>query len=225
MERGRRYRIELARTDVLAAAAVIEGIEVRPSSPALVARLETLYRDLQEGRAGGSETNRAAIRDLLRNGRFRPSGRSKPAQEYLARMFAQNGRLDLINNAVDVNNYVSLEHGLPLSAFAEEELSGDLVLRLGAPGERYVFNASGQELDCEDLLVVCDDGGPIGSPVKDSQRTKVFEGARSVLYVVYASATTTTPEALLTLSTELGVLMAGECPGAVAWEPLPFETT
>jgi len=220
MTMARRYRSEIEKPSFVCAALSITNIELNPSGQALVDRFETLYDALRSGTAGGSEANRLAVRDLLRNGRFRPSGRSKPAQEYLARVFSQNGRLDLINNAVDINNYISLRHGLPSSAFDVDKLEGDIVIRLGEPGERYVFNASGQELDCEDLVVVCDDLGPVGSPVKDSQRTKLFEGATSVLFVVYASDVTTSREALHAIAEEIGALMTNECPGAVVEEPV-----
>src|SRR3712207_7695492 len=48
-----------------------------------------------------------ALPILLRNGGFRPSGRNKPASEYLAQA-AREGRFPRINNLVDVNNLVSL---------------------------------------------------------------------------------------------------------------------
>ena len=54
------------------------------------------------------------IRDLLRHGGFKPSGRSKPASEYLVSA-VQKGRLDTINPAVDCCNVASLHSGLPIS--------------------------------------------------------------------------------------------------------------
>jgi len=218
-----RFHRELEKDHFLAAGVVVRGIEIRPSGPALEARADELLADLAAGRAGGGEPTRAAVRDLLRNGRYRPSGRSKPAQEYLDRVFREQGRIDLINNAVDVNNSVSLRHGLPISAFDVDKVQGDRVIRLGRAGERYVFNASGQDLDCEDLVVVCDDRGPIGSPVKDSQATKLFEGATSAVYVVYASDVVTSTDALLAVAAELGRLLVEDCPAATAEPPAIFE--
>jgi DNA/RNA-binding domain of Phe-tRNA-synthetase-like protein len=220
-----RLRTEIEKAHFEAAGIVVRGVEVKPSGPAVRARLDELLADLGAGRAGGGEAVRAAVRDLLRNGRYRPSGRAKPAQEYLDRVYRETGRLDLINNAVDVNNIVSLRYGLPISAFDVAKLQGDLVIRLGRAGERYLFNASGQELDCEDLVVVCDDRGPIGSPVKDSQATKLFEGASSVVYVVYASGAVISPEKLLDITADLGRLLVEDCPAATAAAPVPFDRT
>src|SRR5205814_1097474 len=57
---------------------------------------------------------RDAVRRLLRHGGFKPSGRSKPASEYLVRAVG-DGALGTINAAVDVCNIVSLHSGLPIS--------------------------------------------------------------------------------------------------------------
>src|SRR5688572_16736252 len=57
---------------------------------------------------------REAVRALLRHGGFKPTGRSKPASEYLLNA-ARDGRLATINPAVDVCNAVSLHSGLPVS--------------------------------------------------------------------------------------------------------------
>ena len=216
------FRCELEREDFLAVAIAIEQIEVRPSGPALEGRLEVLYGELAGGRAGIDDRSRAATRSVLRNGRYRPSGRGKPASEYLLGVWQKQGRLDSINNAADANNLVSLRHGLPVSAFDVRALRGDLVVRLGRPGEAYVFNASGQILDCADLVAVCDESGPVGSPVKDSQATKVFPGTDAVLYVVYGSLAVAEREQLLAVAAELGEVLVEDCPGARAGDPRPF---
>ena len=59
-------------------------------------------------------TVKAAVRDLLRNGGFKPTGRGKPASEYLVKEVS-NGKLGSINPIVDTLNVVSLHSGLPIS--------------------------------------------------------------------------------------------------------------
>ena len=220
-----RLQHEIAREDFSAAAIQVAGIEVRASGSALLGHLEDLYEDLGAGAAASDERMRKAVRDILRNGRYRPSGRGKPSSEYLLGIWSRQGRIDLINNVVDANNLVSLSHGLPVSAFDVDRVTGDLTIRLGRAGEGYVFNASGQELDCADLVVVCDDRGPIGSPVKDSQTTKLFPGATAIVYVVYANRTVIPDERLLAIATELGELLVEDCPAAAASTPAIFERT
>src|SRR6187402_2265772 len=57
---------------------------------------------------------RGAVRDLLRHGGYKPTGRGKPASEYLIRAVTE-GTLGSINAAVDACNAVSLHSGLPIS--------------------------------------------------------------------------------------------------------------
>ena len=61
-----------------------------------------------------NEETRAAVRDMLRHGGYKPTGRGKPASEYLVRA-ASEGALGSINAAVDVCNGVSLHSGFPIS--------------------------------------------------------------------------------------------------------------
>src|ERR1700681_4113631 len=57
---------------------------------------------------------REAVRALLRRGGFKPTGRSKPASEYLIKAVTEN-MLATINLCVDVCNVVALHSGLPIS--------------------------------------------------------------------------------------------------------------
>src|SRR5262245_38786006 len=61
-----------------------------------------------------AHAGREAVRDLLRHGGFKPTGRSKPASEYLLKA-VRDGLLTSINLAVDACNVVSLHSGLPIS--------------------------------------------------------------------------------------------------------------
>src|SRR5579884_1389529 len=72
---------------------------------------------LAEGAAAplaSDDAVREAVRALLRQGGFKPTGRSKPASEYLLRADGDKS-LSSINVAVDACNVVSLHSGLPIS--------------------------------------------------------------------------------------------------------------
>jgi DNA/RNA-binding domain of Phe-tRNA-synthetase-like protein len=191
-----RHRLEsdpcLTPSPVLPALVWAEGIEAPAPTEAMPEVLEAL---LQRVRTSGEEfvptAMRQRVRRMLRYGKYKPSGRSKPASEFLLRA-ALDGSFPLVNGPVDVNNLVSLESGFPGSIF-DADLSGrHLLLRRGAPGESYVFNPSGQSIDLEDLLVVCrrtEDGWePCGNPVKDSMTTKIRPETRDVVAILYAPA-------------------------------------
>lgn len=129
---------------------------------------------------------RAAVRSLLRFGGYKPSGRGRPASESLAKA-VEDGRWPTIFPLVDECNRQSLKAWLPISVLDAELLKGALTLRLGEPGESYVFNPSGQVLDLKGLLLLADEGGPTGSPVKDAQRSKVSAGTQEHLIVVWGT--------------------------------------
>ena len=129
---------------------------------------------------------RAAVRDLLRHGGYKPTGRGKPSAEYLVRAVAE-GRLPSINLAVDACNVVSLHSGLPISVVDVDLVRPPLAIRHGAPESTYVFNASGQQISVAGLLCLCDADGPCANAVKDSQRSKTHAGTRTTLSVIWGT--------------------------------------
>jgi DNA/RNA-binding domain of Phe-tRNA-synthetase-like protein len=132
------------------------------------------------------EDVRRAVRDLLRHGGFKPTGRSKPASEYLARA-AGDGTLGPINAAVDTCNVVSLHSGLPVSVIDVDLARAPFRIGLAAAGAEYVFNPAGQVIRIDGLLSLHDAAGPCAGPVKDSQRTKTHAGTLRTLTVVWGT--------------------------------------
>jgi len=132
------------------------------------------------------ESCRAAVRDLLRHGGYKPTGRGKPASEYLLRA-AGEGKLSSINPAVDVCNAVSLHSGMPISVVDAERLAAPLRVALAPPDSSYVFNASGQEIRLDGLLCLFDAEGPCANAVKDSQRTKTDGASRRTLSLIWGT--------------------------------------
>lgn len=133
-----------------------------------------------------SEARRAAVRELLRHGGYKPTGRGKPASEYLVQA-AERGTLASINLAVDAGNLVSLHSGLPISVVDLDRCVLDRGgLRVAIAGDaRYVFNAAGQEIDLRGLICLFDAEGPCANAVRDSQRTKTHDGTTRTLSVVW----------------------------------------
>jgi DNA/RNA-binding domain of Phe-tRNA-synthetase-like protein len=129
---------------------------------------------------------RAEVRDLLRHGGYRPTGRGKPAAEYLIKA-ATEGILQPINVAVDVCNAVSLHSGLPISVVDLERAQAPFQITIAEEGQSYAFNASGQTIDLAGLLCLSDASGPCANAVKDAQRTKTHEGTMRTLSIVWGA--------------------------------------
>ena len=133
------------------------------------------------------EATRGAVRDLLRAGGYKPTGRGKPASEYLVRA-ASEGALGTINVAVDVCNAVSLHSGLPISVVDLARARAPFRIAIAPEGASYVFNASGQEIDLGGLLCLFDAEGPCANAVRDAQRTKTRGDTRETLSVIWGFA-------------------------------------
>ncbi|MCC6786097.1 MAG: hypothetical protein IT457_24855 [Planctomycetes bacterium] len=142
---------------------------------------------------------RGAVRDLLRQAGFKPTGRSKPSSEYLLRA-SEEGRLAPINALVDLGNAVSLHSGLPISVIDLARATPPLRIGVAADDARYVFNASGQEIDVGRLLALHDADGPCANAVKDAQRTKTDASTRVALAIAWGTRA-----------------LPGRCAAAVAW--------
>jgi DNA/RNA-binding domain of Phe-tRNA-synthetase-like protein len=132
-----------------------------------------------------SDEVRKLVRDLLRHGGFKPTGRSKPASEYLLK--ASREGMSSINVVVDACNAVSLHSGLPISVVDVDKTTGSLRIEIAAAGEAYVFNQSGQTIDIGGLICLCDEVGPCANAVKDSQRTKTGEATRKSLAIIWGT--------------------------------------
>lgn len=133
-----------------------------------------------------SDEIRESIRALLRWGGFKPTGRSKPASEYLLKAIREN-LYQSINLAVDACNVVSLHSGLPISVVDLDRASPPFKVAIAAPGSNYVFNTSGQTIDLGGLVCLCDAEGPCANAVKDAQRTKTTPETRRTLSVVWST--------------------------------------
>jgi DNA/RNA-binding domain of Phe-tRNA-synthetase-like protein len=130
------------------------------------------------------EALRGAVRDMLRHGGYKPTGRGKPASEYLVRA-ASESALGSINTAVDVCNAVSLHSGLPISVMDLGRARAPFRIGVAPTGTSYVFNASGQEIDLAGLLCIFDADGPCANAVRDAQRTKTQPATTATLSVIW----------------------------------------
>lgn len=123
-------------------------------------------------------TTRSAYKALGKDpARYRGS-----AEALLRRVIAGKG-LPAINAVVDVINLVSVESRLPVGLYDIDQVSGDIVFRVGRAGESYP-GIGKYDLNLEGLPVFSDTMGPHGSPTSDSERTMVTADTKLVLGVI-----------------------------------------
>lgn len=218
------YDPSLEPRNVRAALVWAAGLPACPKTVSMSPYLSGLLKRVcAEGENFLDPERKAAVRNMLRFGKYKPSGRSKPSSEYLLGA-ALHGDFPLVNGPVDANNAVSLEWGYPASIF-DVELSGNtLLMRRGLAGESYIFNPSGQSIDLQDLLCVCRRDGnswlPCGNPVKDAMATKICDSTRGVAAVVYAPSGDR-PADLESAAERFADLLKSECRAAETGWSLP----
>ena len=127
------------------------------------------------------------VRDLFRHGGYKPTGRGKPASEYL-RQAVTKGSLNPINLPVDICNVVSLHSGLPISVVDFDLVKTPLRIGIAPSDSEYVFNATGQTIKIDGLLCLFDTEGPCANGVKDSQRTKTSDSTTKTISIVWGTS-------------------------------------
>ena len=158
-------------------------VDAMPATPELT-RLLSLDADTP---FPPDERLRVAIRNMLRHGGYKPTGRGKPASEYLVRA-ATDGTLASINAAVDACNAVSLHGGFPISVVDLARAKPAFRIAIAPPGSRYAFNRSAQQIDVTGLVCLFDAEGPCANAVKDAQRTKTDGSTVRTLSIIWGSA-------------------------------------
>ncbi|MEV8214601.1 phenylalanine--tRNA ligase subunit beta [Leifsonia sp. NPDC077715] len=124
------------------------------------------------GRVGASVFVTRVVRDV-------DGSRPTPAWMIARLKLAGIRSISLI---VDITNYVMLELGQPIHGYDLDKLSGGIVVRRAAPGEKLVtLDDQTRTLDPEDL-VIADDSGAIGlAGVMGGASTEIGPDTRNVL--------------------------------------------
>ncbi|UZJ81194.1 phenylalanine--tRNA ligase beta subunit-related protein [Fictibacillus sp. KU28468] len=120
--------------------------------------------------------------------------RYRPSAEALLRRVYGGKEIGLVNSAVDVNNFFSLQYGVPIGIYNAGVLAGDIEVRMGNPEDQYE-GLNGRLMNMEGKLLSSDEAGPFGSPIVDSKRTMTNEKVTSALQIVYLCPSMSTEEA------------------------------
>ena len=126
----------------------------------------------------------AAVRTMYKRVGIDPTKR-RPSSEALLRRVRRGEPLPRINSMVDVCNWCSLEFQLPYGLYDAAHIDGDVVLRLGRPGESYP-GIRKDDVHVGGRITLADRVGPFGNPTSDSARTMVTAATTQALVVVFA---------------------------------------
>ena len=191
-----------------------ENMDARKCPIEMESRLDRVLKSRRGGLIEEEDAWRRSVRDILRNGRYKPTGRGKPASEYLLRAASEDA-FPRINAIVDICNYISLYSLMPVSIWdIDRARTHRFVVRLGREDESYAFNDAQQSIALRDLVIGCgiDGNDPLGvplvSPIKDSVKTKTSDRSRNVAAIVYAPLTDGPMGSLEEIVTEFRVLLA-----------------
>ena len=104
-----------------------------------------------------------------------------PTPDFIAKRVKAAG-MRSISLAVDVTNYVMLELGQPIHAYDRAKLTGAIVVRLAAAGEKLTtLDGVERVLDADDLLIT-DDSGAIGlAGVMGGASTEISETTTDIV--------------------------------------------
>jgi DNA/RNA-binding domain of Phe-tRNA-synthetase-like protein len=130
----------------------------------------------------------AAVRTMYKRVGIDPTKR-RPSSEALLRRVRKGEPLPRINSMVDVCNWCSLEFQLPYGLYDAEHIEGDVVLRLGLPGESYA-GIRKDDVNVAGRITLADRIGPFGNPTSDSARTMVTPATDRALVIVFAPVET-----------------------------------
>jgi DNA/RNA-binding domain of Phe-tRNA-synthetase-like protein len=161
----------------------VEAGEDNPHWPEMEALAETLRRT-HGARPPGEIDALQPARRLYRAFGVDPT-RTRPSSEALLRRVLKGQSLYRINRLVDACNWGSLAMLLPVGLYDRDRIEGDIVLRVGAPGESFPGIRKG-DVHVEGRLTLVDATGPFGSPTSDSLRTSVRPDTTRALVVVFA---------------------------------------
>ena len=120
--------------------------------------------------------------------------RYRPASESLIRRCLEKGFFNIMP-LVDINNLMSIKLRIPLGIYDLDRLKTTFFnYRIGYTGEKY-FTITKQPKNADGKLVLADFKGVVGSPVADSNRSKISDNTNRVAVVAFLPIKTSKKEA------------------------------
>jgi DNA/RNA-binding domain of Phe-tRNA-synthetase-like protein len=112
--------------------------------------------------------------------------KTRPAAEALIRRVLRERPLPRINTLVDAYNLASIETAIPLAAFDEDDLSGELLMREAAEGEEFLGIGMEKPVVLQGGEAVVEDGAKLIAiyPYRDADACKITTSTRNTLILI-----------------------------------------
>jgi DNA/RNA-binding domain of Phe-tRNA-synthetase-like protein len=146
-------------------------------------RLDALLAEAEAKVRISPPSESVSVRTMYKKVGLDPT-KTRPSNEALLRRVRKGDAIPRINSAVDVVNWCSLEFQLPYGLYDFSKVSGPVMMRIGAGGEKYA-GIRKDDVNVGGRITVADDIGPFGNPTSDSARTMVTPSTTELLVVVY----------------------------------------
>jgi len=112
--------------------------------------------------------------------------KTRPASEALIRRMLRERPLPKINTFVDAYNLASIETAIPLAAFDEDGLAGELLMREAEPGEEFLGIGMEKPVVLNGGEPVIEDGEKLVAiyPYRDADACKIMPSTQNVLMLI-----------------------------------------
>jgi DNA/RNA-binding domain of Phe-tRNA-synthetase-like protein len=151
-----------------------------------LAELGEHYRSIYAGKSISQIPETKYARTLFKAIGIDPTKR-RPSSEALMRRALNNKGFKSVNLLVDIGNWCSLQFLLPVCVYDASQVNGEIEGRIGRPDDGYIA-IDNCYLNLHNRYLICDLTGPIGSPIKDSLKTKVTTSTKKAVLLIYAPA-------------------------------------
>jgi DNA/RNA-binding domain of Phe-tRNA-synthetase-like protein len=199
---------------------IVKGIDNRGESPDALSMLSEQSSSIK------STYNLETLKDVPKINAWREAYSAfgaKPKKytcsvENLYRMILEGINLRHINKIVDIYNYISLKHMVPVGGDDIDKVDGDIVLRL-ATGEEPFIRLNSDEVDHpkEGEVVYVDDKEVLCRRWnwRECDKSKMTEQTKNITLVV-EGLSPVTKEEVQTIVEELGQLVEKFCSGEIS---------
>ncbi|MCO7127631.1 phenylalanine--tRNA ligase beta subunit-related protein [Sporolactobacillus shoreicorticis] len=177
------------------------AISVSDLPPLIGDRLPLYYENIQLSLNDHPVCEIPGIKEW--RGIFKKTGtdpsRYRPSQEALLRKIKKDGAPHFVNSAVDLLNFFSVQHSIPMGLYDATKLNTPIHIRIGTDDDHY-DGLNGRTMHMKDKILSADSIEAFGSPIVDSKRTCVTGQTKQALQIVYLRPSMDSDEAHLLIT-------------------------